>query len=59
MLQVVAGRAPNTISRPCRDRKEAEQWAAKVLALGFEPARIDCSPFPPEGAKWPVLEEPD
>lgn len=48
MWTVVGGRDRSTITRPCRDREEAEQWARQLLKAGITPVKIDGVQFEPE-----------
>ena len=41
MLHLYAGHHPHVITRPCRDRVEAEHWAQTLIERGFGPVFID------------------
>jgi hypothetical protein len=41
MLALQAGIHPHIITRPCRDRDEAERWALALIQRGFAPVTID------------------
>lgn len=41
MLDLKAGRQPHVITRPCRDRGEAERWARELISRGFIQVAID------------------
>jgi hypothetical protein len=41
MLELEAGRHPHVITRPCRDRDDAERWARELTSRGFIPVMID------------------
>ncbi len=45
MLDLEAGRHPHVVTRPCRDRAEAERWAHQLAARGFLPVTIDRASF--------------
>ncbi len=48
MLELEAGRHPHIITRPCKDRAEAERWAEELIRRGFAPVTIDNVAYPPE-----------
>ena len=41
MLHVQAGQHPHVITKQCRDRQEAEDWARELIERGFTPVIID------------------
>ncbi len=56
MLALEAGRHPHIITRPCKNREDAERWALALLARGFAPVTIDGVEFQPEAAEPSTLE---
>ena len=47
---VAGGQGNGTITRPCKTRAEAEDWARKLIAAGIVPAKINGEPFAPTPA---------
>jgi hypothetical protein len=45
MLDLEAGRHPHVITRPCRDRAEAERWAQALASRGFVPVTINAAVY--------------